>query len=101
MFYFTVAKELHVLQKADYLWSMDGYIRRDHTAILGQAHVASTSDILTPSGSPLVVVPGRDGKGRAVEVDGAADRWLALGEYLVIEFIRFFFTGADILNFSH
>ncbi|XP_022103444.1 uncharacterized protein LOC110986109 [Acanthaster planci] len=72
------ADELQVLRSADYLWTTDGYFRRDHVSLWTQPGIAATGPIT--HSSHWIQAPGRDGKGWAVDVDGASNQWLVLGD---------------------
>ncbi|XP_038069862.1 uncharacterized protein LOC119739102 [Patiria miniata] len=75
----VTADELQVLHGADYLWTTDGYLRRDQVALLSQHGIAATGPIAYSS--KPAQVPGRDDKGWAMNVDGVSDQWLALGDF--------------------
>ena len=69
-----------MLYSADHLWTADFFVRRDHVVLTGQPDFARTGEMWTMPGHKVRAVPGRDGKGWALDIDGFTDDWLVLGE---------------------
>lgn len=71
-----------MMTTADYYWSLDAYVRRDHYVLTNSTDVvAMTTPIETADRDSRKVVPDRNGKGYALEIGDQDDQWLQLGEY--------------------
>eukprot|EP00057_Strongylocentrotus_purpuratus_P007353 XP_011661827.1 PREDICTED: uncharacterized protein LOC100890777 [Strongylocentrotus purpuratus] len=75
-------EEQHLFFTADHWWTVDGFTRRDHLLLAGHMNdVASTTPIRTDEHAVTVLTSGRDGKGRALDVNGESGFWLFFGEH--------------------
>ncbi|KAJ8041296.1 Adhesion G protein-coupled receptor L3 [Holothuria leucospilota] len=72
--------QFKMVMEADYYWSLDAYVRRDHLTLLrANNSVASTTTIETDDLTSRKVVSGRNGKGYALEISENTVQWLQLG----------------------
>ncbi|XP_072051963.1 uncharacterized protein [Amphiura filiformis] len=68
------------LREAYRYWTSDAFLRRDQQVLLKyHPSIASTKNMSIPDDQPLQVVPGMDGKGNALFIDGSSGHWLHLG----------------------
>ncbi|XP_041457514.1 uncharacterized protein LOC121409671 [Lytechinus variegatus] len=75
-------EEKHLLFNADLWWTVDGFTRRDHLQLGDyQNQVALTTPIRTDENAVVVLTTGRDGKGKALDVNGEDGFWLYFGDH--------------------
>ncbi|XP_071815494.1 uncharacterized protein [Apostichopus japonicus] len=76
------ADQFRMMTTADYYWSLDAYVRRDHYVLTNSTDVvAMTTPIETADRDSRKVVPDRNGKGYALEIGDQDDQWLQLGSH--------------------